>query len=611
MFFFCADSRADAPLSATAVVERKDLFMGESFILQIQVSGSEAPEEPDLSHVTDFTVAFRGGQQNSRRSIRIINNKITQDVQEGYIFSYLLMPKRTGKLMIPSITVSADGRSVKTDPIMINAQKPVETDDFKLRMGLSKKDCYVGEPLTLTVTWYIGKDVKKFNFTLPLLNTDSFYFADPETDLQSGKKLYRIPLGSEEVIGEKGRGRIGGKDYATITFRKILIPKQSGTIRIEPATVACSALMGYEKRRGMFDDDFFSDFFNDDFFGRSRRGIYRTVVVPSNSLSLHVSDLPLEGRPDNFAGHVGEYKIEASATPTEVSVGDPITLTISVSGPEYLEHVELPPLNQQPKFAADFKIPKERATAEISGKSKIFTQTIRALRTDVKEIPQIELPYFDTETRTYRIAHTEPIPLTVKETRMVTALDAEGVSAQVSPGSEIETWSKGIAFNYEDLGVIENQRLGPISWFKSPLWLCLTLVPPVFYVLLFSGVNMLRRRNVDPLKSRARKAYGRLTKALKDARGVSSAGESYGIILEAFRNYLGDKLGLPKAALTFKDVKDPLAAKGVHKDELEQLKALFEKCEAGRYAGNAGRTDAVTLTDQSVRMVKELEKKLR
>ena len=85
---------------------------------------------------------------------------------------------------------------------------------------------------------------------------------------------------------DTGRGRIGDRDYATITFKKILIPARSGNVAIEPATVTCSALVGYEKRRNMFQDDFFSDFFNDDFFGRSRRGVYRTVAVPSNPLSL-------------------------------------------------------------------------------------------------------------------------------------------------------------------------------------------------------------------------------------------------------------------------------------------------------------------------------------
>ena len=608
--FLCPHVSA-APFSATAAVERTSLFEGEAFIYQIQVSGNENPERPDLSSITDFAVEFRGGRQNSSRSVRIVNGKVTQDVREGYVFSYQLTPKRLGVLTIPSITVRADGLSAQTDEVFVNVKKPVETDDFKLRLTLSKHHCYVGEPITLTVTWYIGKDVRDFSFFLPLLeDDDTFYFADPEIDRQSGKKLYRIPLGDKEAVGEKGRGRIDNKDFATISFEKILIPKRSGKVIIKPATVTCNALIRYERRR-RFQDDFFSDFFNDDFFGRSRRGVYRNIVVPSNELSLNISELPEKNRPAGFAGHVGEYSIKASATPTEVSVGDPITLTISLTGPEYLEHIKLPTLNMQPEFANNFKIPKDRATGEISGKTKTFTQTVRALRPDVKQIPAIELSYFDTGNGNYQVARTEPIPLRVRKTRVVTALDAEGIEQQVPAGIEIETWSRGIAFNYEDMDVIENQHLGPLSWFRTPIWMGMVLAPPALFLLLLAGVNIRQRRNADPQKAIARKAYGNLSKSLQKAGSASSSEKAFDLILDAFRNYLGDKLRMPRGALTFYDVKDRLTTKGVDQSTLKELKELFETCEAGRYAGTTGIMGTASITEKATRVAKSLETKLK
>ncbi len=608
--FLCSSSIA-ATLGATAAVEKTDVFKGESFIFQIQVSGSENPERPDFSSVTDFIVAFSGGQQNSSRSVSFINGKIRKSVKEGYFFSYRLTPKRTGRLVIPPVLIYADGHSTQTEMVVINVREPVETDDFKLRLKLSKEHCYVGEPIILTVTWYIGKDVNEFNFTLPLLEDDSFHFIDDKVDLQSGKKLYRIPLRDGEVIGEKGQGRIGNKDYATITFKKILIPKRAGNVLIEPAAVACNALVGYERRRSRQHNDFFSDFFNDDFFGRSQRGRYRKVVVPSNSLTLQVSDLPEKGRPGNFSGLVGEYRIKVSAVPTEVNVGDPITLTITLSGPDYLEYVKLPTLDQQPKFAGNFKIPKERATGEILGKTKVFAQTIRALRQDVKEIPAIELPYFDTRTGTYRVARTKPVPLKVKKTKIITVMDAEGIAPQVSGASEIQTWSKGIAFNFVDMSVLENQRLGPVSWFRTPLQASVILLPPVVFFLLLTCVSIMRRRNADPLKVRSRKAFSILTVSLKNAQKAPSAGKFCDNILDAFRSYLGDKLGMPSGAMTFNDVKDVLESKGFDQATLEQLKEIFEKCEAGRYAGTESISDTAFIMDQGVQLAKVFEKTLK
>jgi hypothetical protein len=602
----CAPAWAST-FGAKAAVDRTDPFVGQPFVFQIQVSGSEHPEQPDLSHVTDFDVAYRGGQQNSSRSVTIINGRVTEDVREGYVFSYELTPKRQGRLVIPSITVISDGRSTQTDPVVINARKPAQTEDFKLRLSLSKDHCYVGEPVILTVTWYVGKDLKDYRFTLPLLNDETFRFADPKVDRQSGNKLYRIPIGNQEVIGVQGVGRVGGKEYATITFEKVLIPVTSGDVIIEPATVACSALTGYERRRSLFDDDFFGN----DLFGTGRRGVYETVVVPSNSLSLSVLALPSEGRPANFAGHVGEYKIKASAAPTEVNVGDPITLTLSLSGPDYLEHVDLPPLDEQHNLTRDFKVPKERATGEVSGRTKIFTQTVRALSPDITEIPPIELPYFDTVTGTYRVARSEPIPIEVHETRVVTALDAEGVQALSSPGSEIETWTKGIAFNYEDMDVLETQRLTPLSWFRSPLWFCFVLGPPLCYVLLLTGLGLVRKRNADPMKTRARKAFGRLSRSLKEAQGAASTAHTCDLVQDAFRHYLGDKLSIPKGAITFHDVKETLVSRGLDQGTLDRLRRLFERCEAGRYAGNAGRSDEASLAEQGILLARDLEKKLK
>jgi len=608
--FFSKGAVAE-PLRAVAAVERSSVFVGESFVFQIQVSGSENPERPDLSNISGFNVEFKGGRQNSSRSVTIINGRVTQNVRQGYFFSYQLTPRGTGRLTIPSITVRAGGKIARTRPVAIHVQKPVETDDFKLRLHLSKQNCYVGEPVTLTFTWYLGKDVRGFKFNLPLLENDSFHFVDPKIDTRSGKQYYRIPLGGGQVIGEKGRGRLGGREYATISFKKVLIPTQPENVTIEPATVVCQALAGYQRRRSPFGDDFFSDFFKDDFFGRGRRGVYRKVIVPSNSLSLRVSGLPTEGRPKNFAGHVGEYRIEATATPTDVSIGDPITLKIILSGPDYLEHINLPPLAKQQALIRNFKIPEERAEGETLETSKVFTQTIRALRVDVTKIPPIELSYFDTGTGKYQVARTGPIPLTVNPARIVTALDAEGASAPVSKKKGVETWTRGIAYNYEDMSVIEKQRFGPVSWLKSPQWLCLIGIPPFLYFILFAGNIIIRRRSADPLASRARKAYGKMAGTLKKARRADSAQKSCEIILDAFRNYLGDKLRISSGAITFGDVGNILLEKGVAPEILDDLKLLFEQCEAGRYAGTSGPSDPAALVERSLSLARNLEKKLK
>jgi BatD DUF11 like domain len=601
-----------AALSASAAVAKSDVYVGEPFTFQIQVSGSESPAQPDLSHIDGFNVTFQGGSQNSSTSIQIINGRMTQNVRQGYIFSYQLTPLRKGRLLIPAVKVTANGDTASTAPIRITAREPEETDAFKLHMTLSKTRCYVGEPVILTVTWYLGGDVQSAGFTFPFLeNNDYFSIVDQKTNPSSDKQYFRIPLNDGEVIAEKGQGKLNGRAYGTLIFEKVLIPQESGNVAIDPATVSFRMLVGYRRRNSPFNDDFFHNFLNDRFFNMDREGVYKQFVVPSNAVSLKVLDLPTNDRPSDFSGLVGSYHMTAAARPTSVNVGDPITLTIALSGPQYLEPVQLPPLTEQPALSRDFKIPTERAIGEISGDEKIFTQTIRPLRPDVKEIPPITLSYFDTDSRTYRTVETQAIPLAVSATRVVTAKDAEGISTPVPTGSDVETYAGGIAHNYEDRGVLSNQMHNPVLWLASAWGIGTLAVPPALYLLLFTGSVFYRRKKADPIGNRAKAARSRLIKALDRAKRAQTPQQAKIDMLDAVKTYLGSKLRMPVGgALTFIDVGDRLARKGVDEETLDILRAFFKDCEAARYGSATDGDDVEGMLGAVQDLVKRLEKKL-
>lgn len=594
-------------IKAEAVVQESTVYVGDPFVFQVSITGSDQMTQPDMSGLKDFSVEYQGGSQNNRTSITLINDKLTKNISRGYVFSYRLTPRQTGTLIIPALAVQADGQTTWTRPLSVNVLKPQETDDIKLRLSMSKDRCYEGEPITFTVTWYLKQDVRAFDLTIPLLErTEDFYFIDPEMNQISGKKYYRLPLAGDEVIAEQGRASLDGSSYSTITFSKILIPKKSGNMTIDPATVTCEILTGYRKSRRSLADDFFSGAFDNDFFG-TRQGIYKKIVAPSNSLRLTVNEVPNQGRPAGFAGHIGIYEITAKAAPIEINVGDPITLTLTVSGPEYIDHITFPSLASQSKLVHDFKIPADRATGETRGKTRVFTQTIRALRPDVTQIPPIELPYFDTKSGKYDIARTKPIPIKVKETRVVTALDAEGRALPAVNGNEVETWTKGIAYNYEDLSVIKNQQTG-FSIAKSRIWLAGLILPPFCYFLILTTTIIIRRKNADPQAVLAKKAFAILNADLKKALRAESSQHKTDAILDALRQYLGASLKMPYRAIVFNDVRNQLIDKGVSPELMDRLKTVFDACEAGRYAGASGAGDPAALSQKTLHIAQKLEK---
>ena len=149
-------------------------------------------------------------------------------------------------------------------------------------------------------------------------------------------------------------------------------------------------------------------------------------ISRSQPVTLNVRPLPTQGRPANFTGLVGQFSIDASAQPTQVSVGDPIDLRVRITGPEPLDRLLAPDLARDPAFAGPFRLSADglRLDSSQNSGSRTYSTTLRATSDRVTRVPPVELAYFDTRAGEYRVARSQPIPLTVRPTRQVTAGDA-------------------------------------------------------------------------------------------------------------------------------------------------------------------------------------------
>ncbi len=590
-----------ADIQVQAAVDNQDVFVGESINFQIQVQGHDSPPEPDISQIKNFRVQFRGGQQNSSTSISYVNGKMHKVTNRAYIFNYIVTPLKAGQLTFPAIALNIDGHTYQTRPFTITARKPVESENFKLRQQLSKDHCYRGEPLILTTTWYIGKDVKNFEFNLPLLDDPRFtvYSRQPDKLPVSRDDQFEIPIGSQKYTAIRGTGTLDGKSFTTLTLQQTVIPRRSGNFSLPQATVSCKALSGYSRRRsrgfGAFEDDPFAG----SFFGNSNRRVYRTEVVPANEPLLKVMPLPEAGKPDNFSGLIGSYKISTQATPTEVNVGDPITLTIKVSGP-FVDNVKPPSLAGL--AASGFKVPEEMASGTLDGGNKIFTQTIRARKKNIKEIPAINLSFFNSATGSYETSSSRPIAISVHPTRIITALDAEG-AAEKRVKKQLKSTTGGINFNYDGAEVLSNQEQAKIS----PDLIILILAGPPGCFLLLLGLTLLQRRNRDPEKAMAKKAAAEFNRELDRLGGKGGPAE----LAQALKIYLGLKLSRPSAALTFLDIKPRLQSANVSREILEDLRLILEQGEAAQFAGGTEHPETMKESLERARqLVAELEKRL-
>ncbi len=585
--------------AAVAALQSDRVYVGQQFLLQVQIEGTDQPDPIDIRVLErDFIVTEAGGGPSNSTSVSIINGQMTQQVRRSYSYNYRIAARQPGEAVIPPLTVTSAGRSTTTQPVRVQILPPEEIDDFRLRLSLSEDRAYVGQPLRLTTTWYIGREVQDFSFTMPLLDDRRFEILEPPADSLSAQDpgdLIEIRLGDRRATARRGTRNLDGVGFTVLEFEKLIVPRSTGSVALPAATVTFSTPgRGTTARRSLFDDFFGGGAFSG-MFGSRRM---ETLAIPSNQPSLEVLELPPEGRPARFNGWIGNFELSTEATPVIVSVGEPITLTLTVKGSVMLPSARFPALDQQPELASAFNVPKEIGAAESNGNGLAYRQTLRARSDRITEIPGVELPYFDPRRRQYRVARSEPIALTVNPARVVTAEDAEGRGPSEARQLEVESSERDIVHNYVDVSALLPSPTGLAGTLRPlgplPFAVAVLVLPPL--LLAAVGIARFGVRVGNPSEWMVATQRRRWTRAVQSIDLDGSSGEVVASsVLTGLRGYLGSRLGAGRAgarAWTYGDVErelDSFVREGRCKlaspDTLALLRSVFERCEAGTYAG--------------------------
>lgn len=131
-------------------------------------------------------------------------------------------------------------------------------------------------------------------------------------------------------------------------------------------------------------------------------------------INLEVKSFPEAHKPGSFNGALGQIKAEAHlSTPDSVAVGDTSEVQVKIQGVQNLTDLQLPALQCQPGFSGFFQMSDLPPPADVEGKVKTFTLTLRPLSTLVTQIPPLEVSSFDPSTTQYVIQQTATIPLKV------------------------------------------------------------------------------------------------------------------------------------------------------------------------------------------------------
>ena len=577
-----------------------DIYVGENFGYHIIIDGENQPGQVDLAPLAKYNPQGVGNRDVSQTSISIINGKTTKNVTKRYVMSYSLTANQAGQINLPPVTITIDGKNYQTNPVEVGILQPGKTDQLDLETTLSEQKCYVGQPVIMTVKFYILTDIGDFQFNIPAFTNDAFYLEEPDVSNPQAKE-YDLGNGTTVFVSQY-RTTHNGRDSILLSFSKVLIPRHSGEIEIAPTSVSADVVVGRTRSRDPFaDNGFFGGF-----FGAQKE--YKRFMVSSQPIKLTVLSLPEQGKPSGFYGLVGKYTITASATPTKVNVGDPITLTIRVGGSKYLKPVQWPALEQLSELAQNFKIPSEKAAPTIENGCKVFTQTIRPNNDKITEIPPIPLSFFDAEKGAYAVAETEPIKLEVAPSKILTNADLEG--KDFTPvNKEVEAIKKGLSANYEGLDALTNQTFSPLSAAVSPgyaaIWAC-----PLAVVIVSLVIKLSTHTTAEKIAAkRKRSAAGRAVGQLKKISSIDTR-QRYELLASVMKQYIGDRFDKTAGSLTGEDCHEVIIAETQDGPIADRYKEIIVDCEAARYAYVETNIDSAQIKEV-VKLIQAVEKKCR
>jgi len=609
---------ADAPEIAVEAAA-SEIYVGESVDYFVEIRNAKDPSPPDISALRElFTVEAAGDESRNQSSTFVINGKVTQQNRFSHVYRFRLTPKRAGDLVIPAPSATIEARKLSGRALPLKVIAPQEQDLVVPEIMIDRAAVYPTQPFEVTlrvlihplpndadrdpvaplrrrpphldVNWVdppkgLAGDEK--NRWLEKLLTDEGGFTLNEVTMRTGS-LFDGPRPAvfNLYVGRQTRKGLDGAPvkYFAYELKRTFTPEKTGTYQFGPAIVKGSFVEGIE--------------------GRSYSA--RRLVAIAPAATLEVRDVP-SPRPASFCGGIGTYHVAASASPTTLRVGDPLTLTIEMQrdrGSGSLELIGAPDLSANPQLAADFEIIDKNPTGRTEGEVKRFAYALRPKRAG-GGIPALSVSVFNPDTESFSEMTTSPIPLEVSETGRMSAGDLVG-SLGGSSTPEIKSREQGIFQNITDPSQLADERV------NVPLLAGAAFGAWCAVAGLFSVVGTHRRKSSDLGWRRRQQARRAANHRLAEARS-SLADARPEAALRAVRaavvGIIADMRNIVAEGLTAADADAALAQAGVAEDQRETVLRLLQSIESAEY-GSGSASEASNLVEAAAAIVPRLARSL-
>jgi len=507
---------------------------------------------------------FNGFRVIQGPSQSVSQSWINGKVSFSQSYTYILKPKRKGELIIGSANIKYKGRTLNSKMMKIIVLKPVDIaknpndpnyiaqQNIHLVAEISKSKPFVGEGIYVEYRLYVSQDISVYDTSVT------------EAPQYNGFWNQDIKINGFPVK----MGKYNNEDYRYIVLRKaLLIPTKTGKLTIDPMKM--DIVIGVPTGRA-------------DFFGNViTKNIKKEFASPKKI--IRPKSLPLENKPENFTGAVGQFKFDVSLSKNALKANESSQIKVVVSGKGNLKLFELPTIETPAELEKYQPERKERVRVAANG----ITGSVTDIYTVVPQykgkykIPNIAFSYFNPSTKKYATIDTEDLFVDVLEGKeLITNNTGENSNTiqkrtVVSTGKNfryIQTKSEFVAKETQD-------------FYKSNLFYLLLLLPLLIIPIGIIIAKNNEKRNSDVIGRKQRKAERLAKKYLSEAQKQLGKKEAFYEALErALHNYLKAKLGIEIADISKEKIAQILQQKNVDENTIKQFIEVLEHSDFARYS---------------------------
>jgi len=477
-------------------------------------------------------------------------------------YTYIIQPKDVGEFNLPTASIEIDSKTITSETVKIIVTKKVDVpknpndpnyiaeQNIHLVAEVSKSRPYVGEGIYVEYRLYFSKNIGiGSNVISQAPKYNGFW----------NQEIKQKGLGVKE-------GKYNGEDYRYAVLHKaLLIPTKTGNLTIDPMKMDISVIV--PTGRG-------------DFFGNA---ITRSVNKQFSSAKkvIRPKDFPLEGKPDNFIGAVGDFSYNVTASKSALKANESSQIKITVKGKGNLKLFEIPDIVTPEELEVYQPERKEKVTTSSTGLKGFITDnyTVVPQYKGKYKIPKTSFSYFNPDEKKYHTITTEDIYVDVLEGKeLVTSSDSE---ENTVAKQTVKTTGKD--FRY----IQTSTNLKPIkrsNFFNSGLFYTLLFLPLISIPIGIFMRNKKKERDGDVLGNKLRKADKLAKKYLSEAQKELGNKEAFYEALErALHNYLKAKLGIETSDISKDKITTLLKEKEVDTENIHSFKEVLNDCDFARY----------------------------